>query len=376
MIKVSFSLRGYSGRAPKVFRDLSQVKTSRRRGLDLQDTSGSRYLQVVRNGKLTRIRVPEKKIGKSEQPELSKITSDIISTSPRRLLNWMKANAAVMTLNFGSVCILFGFTRSDVLELRSLTMTGQMTFAVYNLAQTTVLWPSVVWSTLFASANAWKIVSTYRERTAQIHMSEEQERIFVSFFMNHGVTPMQFSWIEAKAETIYVKKGHPLIQKGDVVDRIFLVVHGSTHAHIDGQRLTAASTSPETRGDQLEGGDSGAWIGELAFLDYFHRRHDNTVTDLSIDPASRQGRGVSLYTIIADDDCKIMVWTYATMEELMGMSSDLCSAMVRATTAAVVAKFVNLTIGNVDGSDLNLISWLPYWQLNDGSQIKVGSAAQ
>ena len=374
MIKVApFSLRGFPGRAPKVFRDVSHVTTSRRRGPAPQDRSGSRYLRVVRNGKMMRMRVPEKRIGKTEL-ELPSFTADTVSTSPRRLLNWMTANLAVMTLNFGSVCILFGFTRSDVLELRSLTMTGQLTFAAYNLAQTTVLWPSVIWSTLFASTNAWKIVSTYHERTAQVHMSKEQEEIYENFFMNHGVTPIQFSWIEGKAETICVKKGHALIGKGDVVDRIFLVVHGSTHAHVDGQPFTAASTSPETRGDQLEGGDSGAWIGELAFLDYFHRRHDNNMMDQSEDQTCRQGRRISLYTITADEDCKIMVWTYATMEELMEMSSDLRSAMVRAITAAIVAKFVNLTIGNVDGSDLNWISWLSSWQSKDGSQIKVGSA--
>jgi CRP-like cAMP-binding protein len=253
-------------------------------------------------------------------------------------------------------------------------MVGQMTFATYNLAQTNVLWPSVIWSTLFASANAWKIMNIYQERTAEVHMTGEQEAIYVNFFMNHGVTPLQFSWIEGKAKKIYIKKGDALIHKGDVVDRIFLVVKGSTHAHVRGHRLTAASTSPATKGDQLEGGDSGAWIGELAFLDYIHRRHDDHLMDQVENSHRRRRRLLSLYTIIADDDCEVLVWTYEAMEELMQTSSDLRSAIVRAITAAVVAKFVNLTVGNIDRPRMSWVAWLTFWTSKDRTTIKEGSA--
>lgn len=263
-----------------------------------------------------------------------------------QIIKWFRKNLPVLALNFGSICILVGFARSDVLELRSLTMTGQITFALYNLGQATILWPSVLWSGIFASVNAFKIMNVFQERTAEVHMNERQERMFVDYFMNHGITPLQFSWIEEKAQILRVPQGECLIRKGEKVDRIFLVIEGSTHAHILGRRLTAASTSMETRGDQLEGGDSGAWIGEMAFLHWLHQRDDLAQSDSNEGFQGRIGRGVSMYTIIADEDCTVLSWSHETMAELMETSSDLRSALTRAMTAAVVGKVVNLSISD------------------------------
>lgn len=47
---------------------------------------------------------------------------------------WWKHNWAVLVLNLGSVCSLLAFTRSDVLELRSLSVTGTVSALIYNLA--------------------------------------------------------------------------------------------------------------------------------------------------------------------------------------------------------------------------------------------------
>ena len=246
-------------------------------------------------------------------------------------------------------------------------MTGQITFAAYNLAQANILWPSVLWSTIFATVNASKIWSIFHERTAEVHMSPEQEQVFVDFFMDHGVTPIQFSWIEEKATHLKVKKGKILIHKGDLVDRIFLVVRGSTHAHVWGRKLEAVSASSPNRGDQLAGGDSGSWIGEMAFLDWFQRRHEEIDPNLPKEQHSRFGRGVSMYTIIADEDCEILAWSHEAMEELMEKSNDLRAALTRAMTAEVVAKVVNLTIER--SNQRSWTSWLRYWRHKDGSQV-------
>lgn len=391
---LQFLFRGYAGRAPKSVREALQVPRygvhDRRRRKEFLP----KYVKVVRNGHYLRVTVPPHKMSKGagdsstqvakrattapakasaeavkpfDMPKPIVVPAVKISTA-KKFLKWFRSNLPVLALNCGSVCILLGFSRSDILELRSLTMTGQLTFAAYNLAQPNILWPSVLWSTLFASVNATKIRNIFHERTAEVHMTEEQERIFVDYFMNHGVTPLQFMWVEGKATTKLFKKGETLIHKGDTIDRIFLVVKGSTHAHILGQRLTAASSGPKTRGDQLEGGDSGAWIGEMAFLDWFHRRHDN---DDQTKNAARLGRGVSMYTIIVDEDCQVMEWSHEAMEELMEMSTDLRAALTRAITAAVVAKVVNLTIGDVDRPTESWISWLVDWNSKDGTRIQV-----
>jgi len=239
-------------------------------------------------------------------------------------------------------------------------MTGQITFAIYNLAQPNILWPSVLWSTLFASVNAKKITSIFHERTAEVVMTEEQERIFVDFFMGHGVTPLQFQWIYDKAKKMKVRKGTAIIEKGDIVDRIFLVVKGSTHNHVEGQKLTADSSVPD------------AWIGEMAYLDWFYRRHeeDTSAGDAEESNALKFGRGVSMYTVLADEDCDVLVWDHDIMEGLMEKSVDLRSALTRAMTAAVSAKIISLTIAKVDASK-SWISWLSTWTAKDGSRVQI-----
>ena len=155
------------------------------------------------------------------------------------------------------MCTLLAFTRSDILELRCLSVTGNFCFIVYSLSQKVVLWPNIFWSSLFGSVNGWKIYQILVERNASVSMTKDEERVFVDFFMPHGVTPKQFERIQKSAKMLELKKGELLIQKGETPHSVYLIVEGSTNALVLGRRLTAASTTFETKGDQKEGGDSG-----------------------------------------------------------------------------------------------------------------------
>jgi len=90
------------------------------------------------------------------------------------------------------MCTLMAFTRSDILELRTLSVTGNLCFITYALRQNVVLWPNIFWSGLFASVNSLKIYQILDERNASVSMTKEEEKIFVDFFMPHGGT--QSAW--------------------------------------------------------------------------------------------------------------------------------------------------------------------------------------
>eukprot|EP00980_Cylindrotheca_fusiformis_P000702 scaffold168_cov124-Cylindrotheca_fusiformis.AAC.2 len=288
------------------------------------------------------------------------------NSSNFRLLVWLRKNMPIIALNFGSICILVGFSRS---ELRSLAMTGQLMFAGYNLAQQTILWPSVAWSCLFASVNAIKNFEILHERHFEVHMNEQQEALFVEHFMPHGITPKQFEKIEKKARQFRLRKGEFLIRNGGDLEHVFLVVEGSTEAHIRGRRLTAASTSRETKGDQKVGGDSGAWVGEITFLEKYgsKTKRGEGVEDL------RQQWGKSLYSIVAAEDCTVMSWSHGDLEDLMEGSTDLRAALTRAMTSALVGKVVNFTISRKAGMVDNWSGWLADWKHNDGASVRVRS---
>jgi CRP-like cAMP-binding protein len=318
----------------------------------------------------------------------------------KKFKSWFKDNIPVMILNFGSFCTLMAFTRSDVLELRSLAVTGQLCFVVYQLKQQFILWPSIMWSSTFACVNGYNIQKILEERHSSVNLTEEQERVFVDFFMPSGITPKQFERIYQKAKIFKLKKGELLIRKGDKLDHVYLIVKGSTQAHILGRRLTAASTNSETRGGQKEGGDSGAWAGEMAFLKRFWEKEQGKIsvpenTPLVQQPdegkstiveeaskhistrakeplvnqtkSSGQGGGEpALYTIMAAKDCTVMSWTHEDLEELMESSVDLRSAMTRAMSTALVGKVVNLTISRAHQGKAPWLAWFTERPPTDG----------
>lgn len=153
----------------------------------------------------------------------------------KRLSKWFQDNWAVLILNVGSICTLVGFTRSDILELRTLSMTGSVASVVYVMGQPRILWPSVVWSSLFAAVNAVKIFGIYQERNSDVTMTEDQENMYVEFFLPHGITPKQFERIEARAERYPLKAGEFLTKRYEKLNHVFLVIEGKTKAHILGR---------------------------------------------------------------------------------------------------------------------------------------------
>ena len=171
-----------------------------------------------------------------------------------------------MILNFGSICTLIGFTRSDVLELRTLSVTGSLCAIVYHIATPPLRIPPLLWSGTFAFVNGYKIYEIVQEREGSVQLSTEQEEMYSNFFMPHGVTPKQFEMIYAKAEVLHIKKGTYLIRQTEAYQHVDLVVAGTTRASALGRFLTAASTTPTAR-DERVGGASGAWIGEMCLLE-------------------------------------------------------------------------------------------------------------
>jgi len=124
------------------------------------------------------------------------------------------------------------------LELRALSVTGSVSFIIYNLVQSPIKWLTVGWSSLFTSVNTFKIVQIVNERHSHFEMTEEQEHAYSTFFMPHGVTPKQFESIFARADCIIVKKNESLIKQGEQLDHVYLIVHGSTRASVLGRYLT------------------------------------------------------------------------------------------------------------------------------------------
>jgi CRP-like cAMP-binding protein len=332
-----------------------------------------------------------------------------------RFVLWLRENASTLVLNFGSICTLFGFTRSDVLELRALSVTGSICGMFYHFTLRPLRYPPLFWSALFAFVNGYKILEIVQERQGNVRLTQQQEQRYIHFFMPHGITPKQFEIIDAKAESLDYKKGQIIIRRDEELNHVYLVVQGTTRASILGRFLTAASfrhnTEPERAGQTItntSSSSSGAWIGEISLLERVWLKeqgklnvktstpppppqqqpsstkqsdandetsnHKDTTTAATITrkdspPRPQQTNHRSMYTIVAQDDCTVLRWSHADMEQLMEKSSDMRAGLTRAMTAAIVGKVINFTVSRQNAAKLPTWStWLDDWK-SSGAQV-------
>lgn len=96
---------------------------------------------------------------------------------------WWKENWPTLILNLGSIATLIGFTRSDVLELRCLSVTGSAANMIYQFSQSPTKLLAAAWSAIFASVNGVKIKEIIQERHQSVQMTPEQENIYVELFL-------------------------------------------------------------------------------------------------------------------------------------------------------------------------------------------------
>jgi len=291
--------------------------------------------------------------------------------------SWWKLNAPLVILNFGSMATLVGFTRGDVLELRSLAMTGNTTFVIYSLLQPPpIRWPAIIWSCLFASVNGFNIAKILSERNGKVYRAPHEEKIYHEHFEPHGVTPKQFEKVMSTGKRQVIKKGDVISRQGVEMSTVKLVVHGNTRANVKGRHLTAMGSA---RGNRyaMQGGDSGAWVGEMAFLQsLWDRDHapkksslqkrlsgekpnrsqedaktgpvpgstDAMVVRSGLPPSDKPYTYCAISTIVAVEDIELIEWTFEEMEKLMKSSRDIKDSLTRAMTAAIVGKVVNFMV--------------------------------
>ncbi|GAX16277.1 hypothetical protein FisN_3Hh240 [Fistulifera solaris] len=274
----------------KLVQNRFQSKAKIRRILDEAKSSSAqkplpRYITGTRNGVFYRIKVPPPKSILPDIPKLPssrpapksfkqvkaepEVKNEQVSDVIAQLSLWLKKNWSVLLFNCGSVCTLIGYTRSDVLELRMFAIAGTLSGLIYSIVEIRKF-PPMVWGCLFAGINGYKIFEILRERNASVHLSASQEEVYVKHFLPHGVTPKQFEAIDQAATTMKFKEGEIIVKQGEKHRYVYLVVTGSTKASALGRYMTAASVKPEHH--EKEGGASGAWIGEMAMLEFLWRK--------------------------------------------------------------------------------------------------------
>ena len=99
--------------------------------------------------------------------------------------------------------------------------------------------------------------------------------------------------------------------------------------------------------------DSGAWAGEIAFLNSYWEKEQGR---------AQTTKDVAFYSIVVKEDSEVYSWSHGDMEKLMESSADMRSALTRAMSLAVVGKVVNLTVSRSYQSSPWSV-WLKDWSV-------------
>lgn len=269
-----------------------------------------------------------------------------------------------------------------MLELRSLAITGNISFVLYSLFITPIRWPAISWSALFAAVNGYNIVKILNERSDKAVLDQHEMEIYSEHFEDHNVTPVQFMKILSKGRVKVYSNGDVLSKRGEPLNSVKLVVSGSSRANFMGRRLTAMGSTKGNR-DALEGGDSGAWVGEMAYLQSFWDRQNanrsiipnklkrkRDVPDQSMEEATYH----SMSNIVAaSDNLEVIEWTYDDLDALMRSSADMQGALTRAMTKAIVGKVINFLVSRQSiAPQLHWSAFLDFWKNSRPRRADIG----
>jgi len=215
-----------------------------------------------------RITPPPSPISRTTTGTISREAGEIVHLHPvtkirtsKKLIKWLKNNTTVIILNSGSFCYLMAYIRTDILELRLLSIAGSVSTIIYFTFRTPPrIYLPIIWASIFMLMNTYMVYYIYEERKGPLSKpwTEEEESVYMEHFQSHGVTPRQFEKLMSKANRIIVPRDIVLVERGSKFESVYLVIEGATIAHSSLAKKVTAASSVSGNKEILAGGDSGA----------------------------------------------------------------------------------------------------------------------
>jgi hypothetical protein len=135
-------------------------------------------------------------------------------------------------VHFSNVLLLVSYSVRDILWLRWFAVGAAVANLPYYLAQTTVLWPPVIWGAVFMAINLYQIARIYLERRPVV-LSPDEQRLYDSGF--RSLRPREFVSLLMAGEWRDAAPGDRIIAQGQPVDRVSIPISGLVEASRNGQ---------------------------------------------------------------------------------------------------------------------------------------------
>jgi hypothetical protein len=139
-------------------------------------------------------------------------------------------------VHLSNILLLVSYSVRDILWLRWFAVAAAIANVPYYLAQSTVLWPPVIWGTVFMAINLYQIARIYLERRPVV-LSADEQRLYDFGF--RALRPREFVSLLLAGEWRDAARGERLIEQGRPVDRIAIPISGTVEITRSGARLGA-----------------------------------------------------------------------------------------------------------------------------------------
>lgn len=146
----------------------------------------------------------------------------------------MNIQLADYLVHLSNLLLLVSYSVRDMLWLRWFAVAAAITVIPYYLAQSVVLWPPVLWGSVFMAINLWQIGRIYLERRPVVLSDEEQKLYDMGF---HALRPREFVSLVLAGEWRDAVAGEKVLEEGKVVEAVSIAISGDVEVRRQGAAI-------------------------------------------------------------------------------------------------------------------------------------------
>ena len=131
-------------------------------------------------------------------------------------------------VHFSNILLLVSYSVRDILWLRWFAVAAALTNIPYFLVQDTVLWPPVLWASVFTAINLFQIARIYMARRPVVLSTDEQTLYDLAF---QSLRPRDFLSLALVGEWCNAEAGERLLTAGDPAARVSIAISSDVEVY-------------------------------------------------------------------------------------------------------------------------------------------------
>lgn len=144
----------------------------------------------------------------------------------------MSFQAVDYLVHFSNILLLVSYSVRDMLWLRWFAVAAALTNMPYFLLQPTVLWPPILWASVFTVINLYQISRIYLERRPVV-LSQDEQRLYDLAF--RSLRPREFLSLTLVGEWKDAAVGDKVLTEGEPVSRLCISIAGNAEVSKQGK---------------------------------------------------------------------------------------------------------------------------------------------